>query len=220
MVLLIGFLLLATVFAYALARALTGLYTRVAEQAQTDPLTGLWNRRRMAEILREVERAVRFGHPLSLLILDVDDFKEINDTEGHLQGDAVLRKIAEVVREHTRSIDVAARYGGDEIALILPETDVEGAARLAERLRTGVMEAKIPREAAKRCRSRSALASPRCRIGGRRRLADRRCRQGAAAGEAGGQGPDPERSRAQRWRRPEAPPGEHGPGGRERRAAG
>jgi diguanylate cyclase (GGDEF)-like protein len=142
--LLIGFLLLAAFFAYGLARALTGLYTRVAEEAVTDPLTGLWNRRRMSEALaREVDRSLRFDHQLSLLIFDVDDFKAINDREGHPQGDAVLRKVADVVRDRTRSVDVAARYGGDEIAMVLVETDFKGAGILAERLRTGVREARM-----------------------------------------------------------------------------
>jgi diguanylate cyclase (GGDEF)-like protein len=145
-VLLIGFLLVAVGLAYALARALTRLHTRVEEQALTDPLMGIWNRRRMAEILStEVRRSIRFGHPISLLILDIDDFKQINDTEGHLQGDAALESIAEVVRGVTRSIDEPVRYGGDEIALILPETDAEGAAALAERLRTDVRETEVPR---------------------------------------------------------------------------
>jgi diguanylate cyclase (GGDEF)-like protein len=143
--LLVGLLLLAALFAYGLSRALTALYSRVAQEAATDPLTGLWNRRRLSEMLaREVDRALRFDHPLSFLIFDVDDFKAINDREGHPQGDAVLRAVAEVVLETTRSIDVAARYGGDEFALILLETDFEGAAMLAERLRTRVKNADIP----------------------------------------------------------------------------
>jgi diguanylate cyclase (GGDEF)-like protein len=142
--LLIGALLVAAFFAYGLARALAGLYTRVAEEAITDPLTGLYNRRRMSELLsREVDRANRFEHQLSLLIFDVDDFKAINDREGHPQGDAVLKAVADVVRMKTRSIDVAARYGGDEIALMLLETDFDGAVILAERLRTGVKEAGV-----------------------------------------------------------------------------
>jgi diguanylate cyclase (GGDEF)-like protein len=143
--LLIGALLVATFFAYGLARALAGLYTRAAQEALTDPLTGLWNRRRLSEILPiEVDRALRFRHQLSLLIFDVDDFKAINDREGHPQGDAVLRAVADVLRERTRSIDLAARFGGDEMALILLETDFEGAVVLAERLRTGVREVEIP----------------------------------------------------------------------------
>jgi diguanylate cyclase (GGDEF)-like protein len=143
--LLIGALLVAAFFAYGLARALAGLYTRVAEEAVTDPLTGLYNRRRMSELLsREVDRANRFQHQLSLLIFDIDDFKAINDREGHPQGDAVLKTVADVVRAKTRSIDIAARYGGDEMALMLLETDFDGAVILAERLRTGVKEAGIP----------------------------------------------------------------------------
>jgi two-component system, cell cycle response regulator len=111
----------------------------------TDPLTGLWNRRYMAETLeREVDRAARFRHPISLIILDVDDFKKINDREGHLQGDIVLESVADAVRDLTRSIDVAARYGGDELALILAETGREGATLLAERLRERVAATEVP----------------------------------------------------------------------------
>jgi diguanylate cyclase (GGDEF)-like protein len=142
---LILFLAVAVILAWALARALTRLHNRVAEQAITDPLTGLWNRRYMAETLdREVSRALRFGHPISLIILDIDDFKAINDRRGHLQGDRVLEAVADVVRDATRSIDVAARYGGDELALILVETDRNGATVLAERLCEAARETEIP----------------------------------------------------------------------------
>ncbi len=132
---LVLFLILGVALAWALARTLTRLHRRVAEQAVTDPLTGLANRRYLAETLeREVDRARRFRHPISLLIIDVDDFKQINDREGHMQGDIVLEKVADVVREGIRSIDVPARYGGDELAVILVETDREGALILGERL--------------------------------------------------------------------------------------
>jgi diguanylate cyclase (GGDEF)-like protein len=142
---LIWFLLVAGVLAWALARMLTRLHTRVSAQAVTDPLTGLWNRRHMSETLeREVDRSLRFGHPISLIILDVDDFKQINDREGHVQGDAVLETVAGVVREGTRLIDVAARYGGDELAIVLVETDREGALILGERLADRMREAKVP----------------------------------------------------------------------------
>jgi diguanylate cyclase (GGDEF)-like protein len=144
-IMLVGFLLLAIGFAYWLAQALTRLHLRVAEEAMTDSLTGLRNRRRMSEaLIDEVDRARRFGHKLSLLILDVDDFKAINDRQGHLQGDAVLQAVAEVVRHETRSIDVAARYGGDELALILVETHREGATVVAERIRAHVRDIDIP----------------------------------------------------------------------------
>jgi diguanylate cyclase (GGDEF)-like protein len=142
---LIWFLAAAVALAWALARTLTRLHRRVAAQAVTDPLTGLWNRRHMAETLeREVLRATRFGHPISLIILDVDDFKKINDREGHLQGDLVLEAVGEVVREATRSIDVAARYGGDELAIILVETDREGALIVGERLGDRMRETRVP----------------------------------------------------------------------------
>ncbi len=139
------FLVAAVVLAWALARTLTGLHQRVETQAVTDPLTGLWNRRYMAETLyREVARAMRFGHPISLIILDVDDFKQINDRRGHMQGDIVLERVADVVRDATRSIDVAARYGGDELALILVETGREGAGILGERLGERMRSAEVP----------------------------------------------------------------------------
>ncbi len=142
---LIWFLLAAVVLAWVLARILTRLHTRVAEQAVTDPLTGLWNRRHMAETLeREVARALRFGHPISLIILDVDDFKLINDREGHVRGDFVLKRVADVVAEGTRLIDVPARFGGDELAVILVETDREGALIVGERLAERMRGEKIP----------------------------------------------------------------------------
>jgi diguanylate cyclase (GGDEF)-like protein len=136
------FLLVALSLAWLLARRLTRLHDRVAAQAVTDPLTGLFNRRFLTETLeREVDRALRFGHPISLVILDIDDFKRINDDLGHLRGDDVLEGVAEAMHAATRSIDVAARYGGDELALILLETDRAGAAVVAERIRESVSSA-------------------------------------------------------------------------------
>ncbi|MGZ5359832.1 MAG: GGDEF domain-containing protein [Solirubrobacterales bacterium] len=144
--LLAGFLLLGMAFAYGLARTLTFLHDRVSEQALTDSLTGLWNRREMLQRLaQEVDRAQRFGHELSMLVIDIDNFKRINDSLGHPQGDEVLKAIADTVRETTRSIDVGARYGGDELALILLETGPEGALILAERLRERIEARKVPR---------------------------------------------------------------------------
>jgi diguanylate cyclase (GGDEF)-like protein len=142
---LVWFLVTAVVLAWTLARMLTRLHQRVQEQAVTDPLTGLWNRRHMAQTLeREVARSLRFGHPISLIILDVDDFKQINDREGHLQGDMVLEAVAQVVLDGTRSIDVAARYGGDELAVVLVETDREGALILGERLADRMRSTQVP----------------------------------------------------------------------------
>ena len=142
---MIWFLVAAAILAWGLARTLTRRHERIAQEALTDPLTGLWNRRHLAETLdREVSRALRFGHEMSLIILDVDDFKRTNDRLGHLQGDLVLETVADLVKDATRDIDVAARYGGDELALILLETDNEGATILAERLRERARDTEVP----------------------------------------------------------------------------
>lgn len=142
---MIWFVVAAAILAWGLARTLTRRHERIAQAAMTDPLTGLWNRRHMGETLdREVSRALRFGHEISLIILDVDDFKRINDRLGHLQGDLVLETVADLVLDATRDIDVAARYGGDELALILVETGSEGATILAERLRERARDTEVP----------------------------------------------------------------------------
>lgn len=142
---MIWFLVAAAILAWGLARTLTRRHERIAQEALTDPLTGLWNRRHMGETLdREVSRALRFRHEISLIILDVDDFKRINDRLGHLQGDIVLETVADLVKDATRDIDVAARYGGDELALILVETGSEGATIVAERLRERVRDTEVP----------------------------------------------------------------------------
>lgn len=113
-----------------------GLHETVERQAVTDELTGLANRRRFQETLaREVERARRFDIPVGLVMLDVDDFKKINDTYGHQVGDRVLREVGRIVRKGSREIDTPARYGGEELAMVLPETSIEGAFEAAERVR-------------------------------------------------------------------------------------
>ncbi|MEU4772127.1 diguanylate cyclase, partial [Micromonospora sp. NPDC023644] len=121
---------------------------RVHEEAQrlslTDPLTGLWNYRYLREsIRREVERASRFGRMLSVLALDLDRFKAVNDTYGHAAGDAVLAEFARRVRGEIREVDLAFRQGGEEFVLLLPETDARGAAIVAERLGAAVRDAPI-----------------------------------------------------------------------------
>jgi diguanylate cyclase (GGDEF)-like protein len=122
-----------------------GLHETVARESVTDELTGLFNRRRFDEVLdTEVERAKRFGQSMALVLLDIDDFKLVNDTNGHQQGDVVLREVARVLRESVREIDEPARYGGEELAVVLPGTDLHGAYLLAERVRQGVEALRLP----------------------------------------------------------------------------
>jgi diguanylate cyclase (GGDEF)-like protein len=122
-----------------------GLHETVARESVTDELTGLFNRRRFDEVLdTEVERAKRFGQSMALVLLDIDDFKQVNDTYGHQQGDVVLREVARVLRESVREIDEPARYGGEELAVVLPGTDLHGAYLLAERVRQGVEALRMP----------------------------------------------------------------------------
>ena len=121
------------------------LHEAVQRQAITDGLTGLSNHRRFQEALTlEVERAKRFDQPLGLVMLDLDDFKQINDEHGHLQGDQVLREVARVVSDTAREIDEPARYGGEEMAILLPQTDLHGAFELGERLRDRIEALAVP----------------------------------------------------------------------------
>jgi diguanylate cyclase (GGDEF)-like protein len=121
------------------------LHETVQRQAVTDELTGLFNHRRFQEVMSvEVERAKRYGQTLGLIMLDIDDFKSVNDQHGHLQGDQVLREVARVVLDSSREIDEPARYGGEEMAVALPQTDLEGAFLFAERLRSRIEELEVP----------------------------------------------------------------------------
>ncbi len=108
-------------------------------QSQVDSLTGLFNRRAFEKkVEEEFERAKRYHHPLSLLILDIDNFKNINDTYGHQGGDAALVKIGETLKDKTRRSDFPSRYGGEEFVLVLPETDAENAVQVAEKIHEDV----------------------------------------------------------------------------------
>jgi diguanylate cyclase (GGDEF)-like protein len=109
----------------------------LARLSVTDQLTGLYNRRRLMEQLNgEVSRSRRHEHAFSILVMDVDHFKKFNDAYGHLAGDRVLAGLADVIRESTREIDCPARYGGEEFVVVLPETDLDQAVEVAERIRT------------------------------------------------------------------------------------
>jgi diguanylate cyclase (GGDEF)-like protein len=121
------------------------LHETVQRQAVTDELTGLFNHRRFQEVMTaEVERARRYGQEMALIMLDIDNFKQVNDAYGHLQGDLVLREVARVLRQSSREIDEPARYGGEEMAVALPQTDLEGAYQFAERVRHAVEGLDLP----------------------------------------------------------------------------
>ncbi|GGK83718.1 diguanylate cyclase [Mangrovihabitans endophyticus] len=122
---------------------------RVHEEAQrlslTDPLTGLWNYRYLHESLRrEVERASRFGRMLTVLVLDLDHFKSVNDTHGHAAGDQVLAEFARRVRSGLREVDLAFRQGGEEFVALLPETDAYGGVTVAERIGAAIRDVPVP----------------------------------------------------------------------------
>ncbi len=114
------------------------------ELAMVDGLTGLYVRRYFdARIEEEIERSKRYGSPFSVVMMDVDDFKHLNDTYGHLVGDRVLRAIANVVKAQMRGVDTAARYGGEEISVILPRTEMVGGYSLAERIREAIADLRL-----------------------------------------------------------------------------
>ena len=115
------------------------------EEAFTDHLTGLANRRRFERQLEgEVSRTSRYGHAFCLLLLDIDNFKQVNDNHGHEAGDEALKSLAKVLQEGTRGIDLTARIGGEEFAILLTETSMRCAIDVAERLRMAIKGAQIP----------------------------------------------------------------------------
>ncbi|HLO25958.1 MAG TPA: diguanylate cyclase [Geobacteraceae bacterium] len=129
----------------ALQDALRRSNQLLLELSNTDPLTGLFNRRYfMGALEKEFQRAQRKNGPLTLIILDIDHFKRINDQYGHPQGDQVLTSLAAVVQGELRRYDIIARYGGEEFIILLPETPSEEGSALAERLRAAVERMNLP----------------------------------------------------------------------------
>ena len=128
----------------AVALENVALHDQLRRQATVDELTGLANHRRFHEVLaREVVRMRRSNRPTALALIDIDDFKVMNDTHGHRQGDSVLELVADVIGDACRATDEPARYGGDELAVILAETDLDGASTIAESLRRAVEAAEL-----------------------------------------------------------------------------
>jgi len=112
-----------------------------------DEVTGVHSRRYFNERLgEELGRARRYSHPLSMLIIDLDNFKQVNERCGHVEGDSVLRKVGRMLMDTTRQADVVCRFGGDEFAVLLPETGSEDAGRTAERIRLAVADISVPGE--------------------------------------------------------------------------
>jgi diguanylate cyclase (GGDEF)-like protein len=114
-------------------------FAEVDKRARTDPLTGLWNRHHFGEQLqRTLNEADRYDSPVSLVLVDIDHFKRVNDTWGHEAGDSVLKQVARILQDGVRAVDICVRYGGEEIAMLLPKTDSDHAVEVAERLRARI----------------------------------------------------------------------------------
>lgn len=128
-----------------MAERLAKSQSALEELSTHDALTGLYNFRVLhRRLLEEEERSRRYGHPFSLLMLDIDYFKAVNDTHGHLAGDEALRAVAALIRRVVRPVDLVARYGGEEFTLVLPETPSPGARAMAERIREMIATNPIP----------------------------------------------------------------------------
>lgn len=130
-----------------LFEAISKHYQELEYCARFDPVTGVANRRYFAEMVEaELARSSRYGRPLSILMMDIDHFKEINDTHGHQTGDIVLQTLYETCKGVLREIDVVGRWGGDEFAILLPETRPATALKVAKRLRSAIESATVSLE--------------------------------------------------------------------------
>ncbi|MFW6323572.1 MAG: GGDEF domain-containing protein, partial [Desulfovibrionales bacterium] len=145
---------------YADAARLQARIDKLVNQSKLDSLTGLHNRRAFHEnLLIEIERSRRMKSPMSLAILDVDDFKSVNDSHGHLCGDVVLKELAATIRRHIRKLDFAARLGGEEFAIILTGSGLVQSQKVLERLRKKINELEV------RCNETSVSVTPSCSMG-------------------------------------------------------
>tara|TARA_B100001146_G_scaffold161747_1_gene142745 strand:+ start:1109 stop:2131 length:1023 start_codon:yes stop_codon:yes gene_type:complete len=136
----LGFILnLSELIAMSISNAV--LYEQTKKLAVTDGLTGISNRPNMEQsLLSEFERSKRYNSPLSVVLLDVDHFKDVNDSYGHQKGDEILVTFASILKKFCRANDIAARYGGEEFLMILPQSNAQGAFKIAERVREEIMK--------------------------------------------------------------------------------
>jgi len=134
------------------------LQMTLEQMVVSDPLTGLHNRRYLMDrLVQEMQRSDRHGEPLAFALIDLDGFKPINDQFGHVLGDKVLRAVGNVISKSVRVSDVAARYGGDEFGIILPQTPPEGAMRVCERLLRAISELVLQDESGRSCKVTASL---------------------------------------------------------------
>lgn len=128
-----------------MSREIASERKRLRTESQSDPLTGLFNMRYFRlQLVEEFSRSQRYGHPMSLLMIDVDYFKNYNDRNGHPAGDIVLKEVARILTRNVRGTDIVARYGGEEFVVLLPETPVESAISVAEKIRRTAEEHHFP----------------------------------------------------------------------------
>lgn len=121
------------------------MFAQMQLQALTDPLTGCYNRRSFEmQLEQNMQLATRMRQPMSLIMIDIDNFKHINDRTGHSTGDVALQIVADTLRNELRAVDTAARFGGDEFAIILPQANIRGALVVAERLQKRLINTQIP----------------------------------------------------------------------------
>ncbi len=140
------------IFGYAATSQDVSNRKRIEEISVTDPLTQLYNRLKLDKvIIYEIDRSHRYHNPLSIVLFDVDDFKKVNDTYGHQTGDAVLIVIADIVHSIVRDADIAGRWGGEEFLIICPDTDSDGATKLADKLRQTIAEHRFTTVGTKTC---------------------------------------------------------------------
>jgi diguanylate cyclase len=162
--LLVSYPMIVGFVTYRLSRRVREQNQRLAELGRTDGLSGVPNRAYWEEAVeREFQRHARHGGPACLLMLDIDHFKAINDRYGHTVGDDVIRGVAEVLRDCVRGQDTVGRYGGEEFGVVLPETSLEGAAAIAERIRRRVEGAALAREGV-RCTASIGIAEATAKL--------------------------------------------------------